>query len=344
MKNILIAFLLISFSFQIMYAQDAYELEVEYKDWTFDAKKLKIKIKKYKKPKDGMVRLTADSTASNMPWMMALIEDSIYTKNPKRKLKINGKKFTGTLSAYPYRMLRDYSIAFLKGKRNGKATYNYSSGLIQTVIYENNVIESEENQAPTVDPGDYQVYKPIIYLYPEKEQLINVKMKLRQGKLVHTYPRYPEGEGWSVQAKPNGELLDPKTGKSYYALYWEGATNYDFDCQEGFVVKGEEASAFLEEKLTILGLNRKELNEFMVYWLPKLEKNDYNFIHFAQAAYEDFAQMQIEPKPESLIRIFMLYQELDKPTELKEQVLQKVERKGFTVVEWGGAALPHKLN
>lgn len=30
-----------------------------------------------------------------------------------------------------------------------------------------------------------------------------------------------------------------------------------------------------EEKLEILGLNYKETEEFIVYWLPKLEQNEY---------------------------------------------------------------------
>ena len=34
----------------------------------------------------------------------------------------------------------------------------------------------------------------------------------------------------------------------------------------------------LEEKLAILGLTERESEEFIVYWLPKLEKNKYNYI------------------------------------------------------------------
>ena len=38
------------------------------------------------------------------------------------------------------------------------------------------------------------------------------------------------------------------------------------DFSEGFVVKGEDSAAFLEEKLEILGLNYKEAEEFIIYW------------------------------------------------------------------------------
>ena len=42
---------------------------------------------------------------------------------------------------------------------------------------------------------------------------------------------------------------------------------------EGFCVKGEDTAAFLEDALSKLGLNRKEANEFIVYWLPLMEQN-----------------------------------------------------------------------
>ena len=48
----------------------------------------------------------------------------------------------------------------------------------------------------------------------------------------------------------------------------------------GFVVKGEDTAAFLQEKLAYLGLTPREYNECIVYWLPRLEGNPYNLISF----------------------------------------------------------------
>jgi len=39
---------------------------------------------------------------------------------------------------------------------------------------------------------------------------------------------------------------------------------------EGFVINFEIAQNFLEEKLKILGLNKKESTDFITYWLPIL--------------------------------------------------------------------------
>ncbi|HIJ73329.1 MAG TPA: hypothetical protein HPP83_04425 [Candidatus Hydrogenedentes bacterium] len=53
------------------------------------------------------------------------------------------------------------------------------------------------------------VEKPLIYLYPETEHHVTLKLRF-DGTLLHTYPEYGE-DGWHVLAKPSGELLDLNT-------------------------------------------------------------------------------------------------------------------------------------
>jgi hypothetical protein len=50
-------------------------------------------------------------------------------------------------------------------------------------------------------------------------------------------------------------------------------------------------------------------------------------------------ELNVTPKPDSMIRIFLSIMKLDKSINVKEQKLESVERKGFTVVEWGGSKL-----
>ena len=49
--------------------------------------------------------------------------------------------------------------------------------------------------------------------------------------------------------------------------------------------------------------------------------------------------LEIEPKPDSVIRILMDYKPLSKPIEVVEQKITTPERDGFTVVEWGGSLI-----
>ncbi len=180
-------------------------------------------------------------------------------------------------------------------------------------------------------------YKPIIYVYPQENIDVEVKVSNPE-RFTVTYPKYEEG--WKLKALTDGTLID-SNNKKYYALYWEGTYDKENSIKEdGFVVKGKDSASFLEEKLEILGLNYKEANEFIMYWLPKLESNKYNYIRFqTMDEINSNMELDINPEPDTLIRVMMEYKGLDKKIEVKEQSLTKVERFGYTVVEWGGTEI-----
>ena len=182
------------------------------------------------------------------------------------------------------------------------------------------------------------IEKPVIYLYPETETTVHVQLDY-DGQLTHTYPAYGSN-GWTVRAKPDGTLTDPNTGREYYCLFWEGKDNEAYTINSGFVVAGKDTVEFLEQSLTMLGLSNREANEFIIYWQPRLEGNPYNLVHFATDAYAENVPMHVTPAPDSTIRVMMVYRPLAKLITIPEQVLTTPERKGFTVVEWGGTELP----
>ena len=234
-------------------------------------------------------------------------------------------------------------------------TYIYSSGLtnhegyklefifleldknVESVTY--NVKQIHKTRKNTPEFPDVPVDKPIIYLYPEKEMTVRVTLGNEQA-LTCTYPKYENN--WSVLAKPNGDLIDLKTDRYQYSLYYESMSNYQMT-ESGFVVKGEDTISFLEEKLTVLGLSEREANEFIIYWLPQLEANKYNYIRFAtMEEIEANMPLDIVPEPDSVIRVLMIFKGLEEPIEVTEQTLTTPERAGFTVVEWGGTNLSNK--
>ena len=180
--------------------------------------------------------------------------------------------------------------------------------------------------------------KPVLYLYPEKETEVKVRLDY-DGELTCTYPACGE-EGWTVTAAPDGTLTDAK-GQTYNYLYWEGLSDGDYDFSQGFCVPGADTAAFLEKSLAKLGLTRREANEFIVYWLPRMEASAYNLIAFQEEAYTDRAKLAITPTPDSLLRVFMAWRPLTEPVEIPEQDLPAFNRTGFAAVEWGGAELRH---
>ena len=181
--------------------------------------------------------------------------------------------------------------------------------------------------------------KPVIYLYPEETTKVSVKLG-RNDKLTSSYPKYEE-KGWDVTAEPSGKLTDINTGRELYCLYWEGKNTNETNMNEGFVIKGEDTIKFLEEKLEILGLNEKEAQEFIIYWLPQMEDNKYNYIRFETIEeINNNMPLEITPVPDNIIRINMQWKAVDEHIKVEEQVLEKApERTGFTVVEWGGTKL-----
>ena len=181
---------------------------------------------------------------------------------------------------------------------------------------------------PTAEPE-----KPVIYLYPETETEVTVQLGF-DGELTCTYPAYRGG--WTVIAQPDGTLTD-EGGQAYNYLYWEGVSDAEYDFSQGFCVPGGDTAAFLEDALARLGLNRREANEFLVYWLPRLEQNPYNLIYFQSDAYTDHAVLTVTPEPDSVLRVFMAWKPLESPAEIPLQDLPAFSRSGFAVVEWGGA-------
>lgn len=259
---------------------------------------------------------------------MAALETTSSEGFYERQFRVNGNPFSGKLIGY-HGGKRIIEANFQNGYRKGKFTVWANTGR----VYENTLGTGLDKDEP-IQMIEHTVRKPILYLYPEKTQKINVQLDF-EGELTTTYPKYPQQTGWDVTVQTDGTLHDTE-GKEYYALYWEGESDYKYDLSTGFVVAGESSIQFLEEKLAVLGLNRREANEFINYWLPELESNPYNLIHFAQEEYTDQAPLFISPQPETTIRVFMVYQSLEKEQTIQEQVLISPERKGFTVVEWGG--------
>ena len=177
--------------------------------------------------------------------------------------------------------------------------------------------------------------KPVIYLYPEETTQVEVKLDY-DGRLAHTYPAY--GDGWQVTAQPDGTLTD-ETGRAYYCLFWEGESDWEYDFSQGFCVAGADTAAFLEDALARLGLTDQEAQEFIIYWLPKMEGNPYNLIAFQGEAYTDHARLTVTPEPDTPLRVFMAWKPVEEPVDLPAQELAAPERTGFTVVEWGGVEL-----
>jgi len=180
--------------------------------------------------------------------------------------------------------------------------------------------------------------KPVIYLYPEKTTDVSVQVDV--DKFTKTIPEYGR-TGWTVKASPDGSLYNYTDGKTYPYLFWEGQDNDGMTLTKGFSVKRENLDKFLSTSLSKLGLNSQEIKDFKEFWVKRMldNKEPYFLISFLGTnEFNKIAPLSITPVPTTLIRVFMYYQPMTVESKLPEQKLSSIERKGFTVIEWGGTS------
>lgn len=259
-----------------------------------------------------------------------------------------GNNFLQNIDKYETILNEDNENYIIESKLNSynDATYyiNKKTYLIDKVTTENRTNKFSYTDDNVLIPDDIDtngypltVDKPIIYIYPKEETKVNIKL-LNSSLLTTSYPKY--NDSWNVIAQPDGMLKDIETNRNYYGLYYEGKRHNVTMKNDGFVVKGDETIKFLEEKLEILGLNEREINEFIIYWLPRLENNRYNYIRFETIEeIENYMPLEITPKPDTIIRIVMDFKPLNEKIKIKEQKLLSQNRVGYTVVEWGGSEI-----
>ena len=233
--------------------------------------------------------------------------------------------------------------------KQGRTVNAISNGMESIVEYMNDEYSYND---PYYDPYidyDYDPYydqypaaeKPVIYIYPENETDVEVRLRLNDGDMLCTYPD-PVMDGdtyvWNMRALPDGTLYDAD-GTEYSYLFWE-ATNYaEPDFSQGFCVKGEDTAEFLRTTLAEIGLTPEEYNEFIVYWLPRMQDNEYNLISFQADCYDEACPLEIiaaDGEEADVLRVMMAWQAVDEYVEIEPQSFEGFERTGFSVVEWGG--------
>ncbi len=276
----------------------------------------------------------------NEKYWISLFGETQHVKGIYAKpLLVNGAPYSGQIEGFYKNDTAAFFIEFMQGIKNGDAAFYDKKGKENRIFYDAGkhplFVNPHRKPTPRENSG-MEVDKPIIYLYPTEKTEISVKLDFNQKQLKHTYPKYNPEKGWNVIAEPNGNLKNVENGKDYYALFWEGESQKRTEIKQGFVVKGESTADFLEEKLAILGLNWRESNEFMMYWLPQMENNNYNLIHFSTEEYTNNYPITITPSPDNFIRVFMVFEQLETAIEIPAQELTPAKRGGFTAVEWGG--------
>lgn len=193
--------------------------------------------------------------------------------------------------------------------------------------------------------------KPVVYIYDNQPgRQVEVSLKLNDSDMTTMWPKADNVQDneytWNVTTSDDGKIFD-NSGNEYSYIFWEASNYQDTSLNQGFCVKGSDTADFLREKLREIGLTPEEYNEFIVYWAPQMENNEYNIIRFEgldpDDAYNNQYQLSVTDGEndiaDSTLRVFMVWQAADEYQEIEPQEFETFERNGFTVVEWGGTEI-----
>ena len=194
-------------------------------------------------------------------------------------------------------------------------------------------------------PEEQKDKKPVLYLYPTRTMDLSVSLDY-EGTLTYTYPTpQTQADGsvtWQVTAAPDGDLTDA-SGRHYPSLFWEGEGITILTQDEGFVVEADAATAFLEDKLSLLGLSDREAAEFITFWGPRIAERGRALVTFATDEYARRAVYRFtdtssgaEIVPETFIRVYVVIGEVPQTPVPEQELVPAPARTGFTAVEWGG--------
>lgn len=183
-----------------------------------------------------------------------------------------------------------------------------------------------------------QMKKPVIYLYPQETIDVSVDV-IPTGEFAFTYPNIENG--WNFTCDPDGTLR--RGEETYRYLFWESeqeVPSHFINKNEGAIVSGSEAVAYLETQMEKFGMTSEERADFITYWGPILrtKTNLYIYLLFNEVC-DAFASLEISPEPTQIGRFYVIWAAVpdDYNPSLESQEIPEMQRDGFTVLEWGGA-------
>ena len=194
-----------------------------------------------------------------------------------------------------------------------------------------------------------RVVKPVILLYDDEKkenEEVNITLKLNNDiDIGMTYPQPTEiGKKeyqWSGKYTSNGtnEACQIIIGeKKYEYLFWEGPPR-NKEAFKGQVIginKGQFVTE-IEILLEKLGLNEREINDFIVYWLTKLNQLTAFKVTICDKSYDnEIAQLEVNGFTQ-IHRVMLKFEEVETieglPTIESISPLQRPS--GKYIIEWG---------
>lgn len=175
------------------------------------------------------------------------------------------------------------------------------------------------------------VYKPNIYIYPEEEADVSIRLSFPLGGgLVTSIPDY--GAGWDVRVDTAG-LIDNK----YSYLFYESSQPDVWQQNDGWLIPSSKLEPFFRQNMAEYGFCRREIDDFVEYWVPRLKDYPlYLICPQTKRIIDEVIQLDISPQPDNILRLFYVIKGQNHLHErLREPAIEHFKRDGYYVTEWG---------
>lgn len=175
------------------------------------------------------------------------------------------------------------------------------------------------------------VYKPNIYIYPNEEIELSLKIHFPMGGVIVTsIPEY--GKGWEIKVDSNGLI-----NNTYSYLFYESKQPDVWQRQYGWVIKTDKLESFFRKNMNDYGFKNNEVDDFIEYWIPRLKDSPYYTIYpQTKNLINSVITLDFSEQPDNLLRLFYVIKGNNQiQNELIEPTIDNFERKGYFVTEWG---------
>ena len=129
--------------------------------------------------------------------------------------------------------------------------------------------------------------------------------------------------------------------KKYEYIFWEGPCMKENEFNGEIIgIKSENFEEELDELLERLGLNERERNDFIVYWMTKLSGRKGHKVTICDEKYDnEIAKLEVTGFTQ-ILRVMLKFEEIEEDEVMKLKGVETVEKKerptGKYVIEWGG--------
>lgn len=202
--------------------------------------------------------------------------------------------------------------------------------LLMTLQFQSCDPEDDCEDEPECDTCNV-VYKPNIYLYPNEQSDLSVRLSFPLGgTIITSIPEY--GSGWNVSVSPSGLI-----NNVYPYLFYESNQPDVWQREHGWIIQTTQLESFFRKNMTDYGFNDREVNDFIEYWIPRLNTYPYYSIYpQTKDIIDQVIQLDISKQPDNILRLFYVIKGHNQlQTGITAPAIASFAREGYFVTEWG---------